>query len=601
MRTLTLLAAVIAALAGCATPTAQHPPELLLPMRGADATTGSALLPQLQGLTTAAREERLGHEFASGNVPSFLRRLTPVTTTAVIQGRTRVATFWCTPDYLGIGSDQDWFRMPMTPHLAQKIAEETDTALPTRRMVNAIWAAARLKLPPVPLSPSSYAIEDVAVFYLHHQRVEAQRQGRPLGELIAGTKKDVVDSALIASWPGRVCIYGWHQTNGSPIQPLSKVHTSTYVDYSHGIRLIDRRVEVDGVPMTIEAVLADPVLHPLLSDEGPIGAADYPPTNAESFPWHDTFPRTGPQNAAWRPKFVTPIPVPTVPAPPSGDPTALRVLDPSGGTDSLRIEPGRVRDVTVQADLLCEYRPQLAADGFERIGLFVRDRAQGAFDGTLSQQGACYALTWDSDTGRVQCLRAAQGQLVDLLAQPQIAASTAWRRFRVEARGDRLRFWLDGALLLDVQDGTHPDGAFGIGVHEYFRTNTNARGARVDTFHADVPDALGLALRRGMAPGSLDVRRRRAVPGDLYVTALTVTPGAFPNGWFYGLDPALDVLGTQLLSAHPLFLGAVDGTGRADLSVPGLPAGLPLQGVALTLDPSLRVVTSSPPVAVTLD
>jgi hypothetical protein len=201
----------------------------------------------------------------------------------------------------------------------------------------------------------------------------------------------------------------------------------------------------------------------------------------------------------------------------------------------------------------------------------------------------------------VQCLRAAQGQLVDLLTQPLFAASTAWRRFRVEARGDRLRFWLDGALLLDVQDGTHPDGAFGIGVHEYFRTNANARGARVDTFHADVPDALGLALRRGMAPGSLDVRRRRAVPGDFYVTALTVTPGAFPNGWFYGLDPALDLLGTQLLSAQPLFLGAVDGTGRADLTVPGLPAGLPLQGVALTLDPSLRVVTSSPPVAVTLD
>jgi hypothetical protein len=600
VRPTTLLTALCASLASCATPTAQHPPQLLLPARSVSATPGSALLPQLQGLSTAAREERLGHEFASGNVPTFLRQLVPVTTTAQIQGRTRVATFWCTPDYLGVGSDQDWFRMPMTPHLARKFADSVDAVLPTRRMVNAIWAASRLKLPPVPLSPSSYAIEDVAVFYLHHQRVEAQRQGRPLGELTAGTKKDVVDSALIASWPGRVCIYGWHQTNGSPIQPLSKVHTSTYVDYSHGIRLVDRTVEVDGVPMSIDAVLADPVLHPLLSDEGPIGAADYAPATDESFPWHDTFPATGPQHAAWRPKFVTPIPVATVPPPPSGDPTALRILDPSGGTDSLRIEPGRVRDVAVQADLLCDHRPQLAADGFERIGVFVRDRAQGAFDGTLSQQGACYALTWDSDTGRVRCLRAAQGQLVDLLPQPRIVPGTTWRRFRVEARGDRLRFLLDGELLLDVQDATHPDGAFGIGVHEYFRTNSNARGARVDTFHADVPESLGLGLRRGTQRGGLEVRRRRAIPGDLYLTALTVTPGAFPNGWFHGLDPSLADLGTQLLSAHPLFLGTIDTAGRADLSVPGLPAGLPLQGVALTLDPSLRIVSASAPTSVTL-
>ena len=600
MRPTTLLAALTAALSSCATPTAQHPPVLLLPPRAATATTGSALLPELQGLTTAAREERLGHEFAAGNVPAFLQRLVPVTTTAVIQGRTRVATFWCTPDYLGVGSDQDWFRMPMTPHLARKIAEAADAALPTRRMVDAIWAAARLKLPPVPMSPSSYPIQDVSVFHLHHQRIEAQRQGRPLGELVGGTKKDVVDSALIASWPGRVCIYGWHQTNGSPIQPLSKVHGSTYVDYSHGIRLVDRRVEVDGVPMTIEAVLADPVLHPLLSDEGPIGAVDYPATTVESFPWHDTFPASGPQRSAWRPKFVTPIPVTTSPAPPSGDPTALRILDPSGGTDSLRIDPGGVRDVAVQADLLCEHRPHLATDGFERIGVFVRDRAQGAFDGTLSQQGACYALTWDSDTGRVRCLRAAGGQLVDLLPQPRLVTGTAWRRFRVEARGDLLRFHLDGELLLEVQDATHPDGAFGIGLHEYFRTNANARGARADSFHADVPDAFGLSLRRGYGPGSLDVRRRRAVPGDLYVTALTVAPGAFPNGWFYGLDPSLADLGTQLLSAHPLFLGGVGPDGRADLTVPRLPTGIDFQGVALTLDPSLRIVTASEPTSVTL-
>jgi hypothetical protein len=46
------------------------------------------------------------------------------------------------------------------------------------------------------------------------------------------------------------------------------VHASWYVDYSHGIRLVRQAVKVDGQPSTVAAVLKDPLLHPLLSDEG---------------------------------------------------------------------------------------------------------------------------------------------------------------------------------------------------------------------------------------------------------------------------------------------------------------------------------------------
>ena len=55
-----------------------------------------------------------------------------------------------------------------------------------------------------------------------------------------------------------------------PIQPLSSVHVEWYVDYSHGIRLVSRDVVVDGVRRDLAALLADPVLWPLVSDEGPI-------------------------------------------------------------------------------------------------------------------------------------------------------------------------------------------------------------------------------------------------------------------------------------------------------------------------------------------
>jgi len=376
------------------------------------------------------------------------------------------------------------------------------------------------------------------------------------------------------------------------------VHAFAHVDYSHGLRLVARRMEVDGVMTTVDAVLADPALHPLLSDEGPFASWRYPSGTSQSFPLHDTFPTAAPQ-LGWRPKFTAPVSVAVTTAPPSGDATVLRVMDPSGGTDSIRLSPGLVRDLAVQADLLCEHRPQLAANGFERIGVFVRDQAQGAFDGTQSQPGACYALCWDSHDGRVRCLRVQGGVLTDLLPAPRFVPGTAWRRFRLEAAGSVLTFVLDGERLLQVQDGAWASGEFGIGCHEYFTTNANMRGARIDTFHADVPGGFALALSPGPASGELHLRRSRGIPGDTYFTALTATPGGFPNGWFFGLDPQLSDLLAGLGSGSPAFLGLLDGDGAHDFGWFGLPPGLPLQGVCLALDPTLRSWQASAPVAVT--
>jgi hypothetical protein len=540
----------------------------------------------------------LWHELAAGNVPPFLRTLVPITTQAVIQGTQHHATFWCTRDYVGLGSDADWFRMPMTPTLAEQLAERLECTLPTRRMVDAIWAAAPVHLAPFPYSPAVYDILSVDLFYQHHQQIELQRGNAPQSLLVAGIKKDVVSSSLIGSWPGRVCIYGWHYQNGTPIQPLSKVHTFGHVDYSHGIRLVARTVEVDGALTTIDAVLADPLLHPLLSDEGPFTSWHYPAGTDESFPVIDAFPASGPQSSAWRAKFTQPISVAVTPPPPSGDATVLRVMDPSGGTDSLRRSPGLAHDLGLQADLLCEYRPQLAANGFERIGIFVRDQASGAFDGTLSQPGACYALTWDSHDGRLRCLRAQGGVLTDLLPAPRLVTGTAWHRFRIDATGSQLSFWLDGELVLQTVDTTYASGEFGIGFHEFFATNSNMHGARVDSVHADVPGAFSLSLTPGPGVGELHVRRRRGIPGDMFFTALTIVPGAFPNGWFFGLDPTLPDLLGQLASGSPVFFGSLDGQGEHDFAAFGLPRAVPLQGVALDLDPTLRRWQATLPVAV---
>ncbi|HTJ81378.1 MAG TPA: hypothetical protein VL400_06625, partial [Polyangiaceae bacterium] len=49
---------------------------------------------------------------------------------------------------------------------------------------------------------------------------------------------------------------------------LSLVHDDQHVDYAHGIRLVDRALEIDGEARDVVAVLADKTLADLISDEG---------------------------------------------------------------------------------------------------------------------------------------------------------------------------------------------------------------------------------------------------------------------------------------------------------------------------------------------
>lgn len=205
-------------------------------------------------------------ELLAGNIPSFLKKLSPVEVSIVdsISGKTIHATYYVTPDYIGIGNDDDWARINITPMAAQQIADSFHCFLPTRKMVNDIYKAAMVKLEPVPM----YAFRDsTPTMWQHHLIIEGQRQGRK--GLIAGIKKDVVISGKITrdKRPDRVAIYGWHQLNGQPIQPLYTGHINWWVDYSQGIRLVYRRVKVGKEWMDYTDILKDPVLQRLLCDE----------------------------------------------------------------------------------------------------------------------------------------------------------------------------------------------------------------------------------------------------------------------------------------------------------------------------------------------
>ena len=205
-------------------------------------------------------------EVFMGNIPEFLRRFSPVqvSITDSATGKIINATYYVAPDYLSIGTDNDWARIPLTPMAAQQIADRVECFLPTRKMVNDIYRQATVKLEPVPM----YAFRDSTItMWHHHMIVEGQRRGRK--GLIAGIKKDVVISEKVSrdARPDREAIYGWHKLDGLPIQPLYTGHINWWVDYSHGIRLIYKKIRVGKRWMDYQDVLKDPLLRKLICDE----------------------------------------------------------------------------------------------------------------------------------------------------------------------------------------------------------------------------------------------------------------------------------------------------------------------------------------------
>ena len=480
-------------------PTLAGAQVLPLPARPAAARTGSQLESALAPLSRDAREQVILQEISSGNVPDYLRALKPITATRTIASVSHTITYYVTPDYLTLGSVSDFFRMPMTPILAQTIADLTACSLPTKRMVDAIWSAAPSKMNPQTIPPSAQMIT-IPVFWTHHQMVESSRTqlGLPLGPLIAGIKKDVVISPTVRTRPApdRVAIYGWHYTTGSPIQPLYTGHESTYADYSHGIRLVANEVLLDGTSSTLKAVLEHPTLHELLSDEGVFMNPRYDiPAPPQGMPYVDSFPSTGRQLAGqWIDRFTTPQIMAFTPVSPGGDSYVLRVRDATGGIDTTRIGSLTSSDYFVEAHLYCDTRTISGETGFERIGIFARDNGSGMFEGISSGgiQGNNYALTWDSNTGRVQCLRTVSGVPVDVLSAPEYRTGSAWRLFRIETVGTTITFKMDGLTLLTVADSTHATGSGGIGYHDYFNSNANIIGTLADNFRMDALSMSGV-------------------------------------------------------------------------------------------------------------
>ncbi len=224
---------------------------------------GSVFFKTIAAWNWKSRDSLAVQEALSGNIPAFLQKFVAVHSSIKdSSGQIHRATFYVSPDYISIGTGEDWARVPLTPMAAQKIADSFHCFLPTRKMTDLIYSQAVVKLEPVPM----FAYRDSSVtMWQHHLIIEGQRKNRK--GLIAGIKKDVVISGMNKAKPDRVAIYGWHRLDGKPIQPLYTGHVNWYVDYSHGARLVYAYLWVDGTKMYYTDVLKHPVYHKLICDE----------------------------------------------------------------------------------------------------------------------------------------------------------------------------------------------------------------------------------------------------------------------------------------------------------------------------------------------
>lgn len=243
----------------------------------AEKLSGGKIIALLNDMPLNEREEKIFELVKENNVPAFILNFSEVEINEVLNGNSYNLKFYAAPDYFALGTNEDYFLIPMTPILAQKIADFYDAMLPTSKMVDLIYQSAKVKYYPQPIKPSAEMIT-IKVFAFHNDSIKMQREryfNSLSGVLSSGHKKDVIISNKIyadlkQNVPKPVVIYGWHKPDGKPIQPVYNGHGEKYADYSHGIRLIKKYAILNGEKIFIDEILRDSLLCKILSDEGVI-------------------------------------------------------------------------------------------------------------------------------------------------------------------------------------------------------------------------------------------------------------------------------------------------------------------------------------------
>lgn len=206
-------------------------------------------------------------------------------------------------DAFRLGEPGDAWRVPVTPILAQQIADElsvnhgTPCLLPTALLDDLAWNKAATRLPPHPMSGTEAEraiMSKTARSWEHSQWIDARlaETNHEEGFLARNVGKIWANTPALWFRPdgaSRGANYGWHYTNqaqltkpaltsfgGWVIQELALGHDTGHTDYSQTLTLVaDEVILTDHATgntgsVSLASMALDQDLCPLVSAEGPV-------------------------------------------------------------------------------------------------------------------------------------------------------------------------------------------------------------------------------------------------------------------------------------------------------------------------------------------
>lgn len=200
---------------------------------------------------------------------------------------------------LSIGPDSDRFIVSMSFNGAQGVAQQIGARMLTSKLADLIWQQASLR---VGVLNHSNWVQDGTMgnqARMREQSALLQAKTGNAGGLIANEGKHWVVTARNWTPPQGTGVekpqgslssrhnganYGWYADNATSVGPgglkvfqsVGLAHDRNHRDYSQLVVLAMNPCIVDGFPTTLDAVIRDPVLSALISDEGPLPAMTHP-------------------------------------------------------------------------------------------------------------------------------------------------------------------------------------------------------------------------------------------------------------------------------------------------------------------------------------
>lgn len=210
------------------------------------------------------------------------------------------------------------------------------------------------------------------------------------------------------------------------------------------------------------------------------------PQTTATLPQHETSNGSQP-SLPWQVKYGTITTDDTTTKPPDAS-RPWRLLTPGKTCDAAWLGNGAWTDYRVEAWVYCEMRPELKSEGFDRVGIFIRDNGQHAGDTKNETEiGECYAMTFDSDDGSIRAGFITNGSLDDFRpkAQRHKLTETGWHKFSIKCEGETLTYELDDKPFYAGKDKEFKSGECGIYYRSVLDSPGTAHGVAFAGFKAE--------------------------------------------------------------------------------------------------------------------